>query len=586
MVSSDQVAAPQGAAVPLLRELPSGAVFSALSRHRRAIVSALFFSAVINLLYLSPAIYMLQIYDRVLPSQNVTTLIALSGLLLSLYVFVSLLETTRASTMARIGDALEMDLSPRVYESTFQRQLRTPQAQANQPLWDLNQIRQFFSGAGCSALMDLPWFPIFIVAVFLLHPTLGWFVTLGSVVLLVSSVISERIARPGLSQASDLSLAAQGLAASQLRNVEVITALGMLPALAGRWKTLQTRARTLQRQVVDQISALGGISRLIRLTIQSGTLGIGAYLAILGEMTAGSMIAATILSTRALAPLEALITNWKSMLASLSSQQRIDRLLKEHPEPLQGMSIPRPRGIITAENIFVSAPTNRSFILKGLSFEFRPGEAVGIIGPSAAGKSTLLRTILGIWPTALGKMRIDGAELRSWPRETLGPAIGYLPQDIELFVGTVGENIARFGELDSERIIEATNACGLHGMMLRLPNGYDTEIGEGGITLSAGQRQLIGLARAVYGRPVVIALDEPSSNLDEVGDQVLAQTISAAKSWGSTVIVVSHDPKLLKLMDRLMMIFDGQIREFGPSAEVIAAIKKRSIKPARAEKAH
>jgi ATP-binding cassette subfamily C exporter for protease/lipase len=342
----------------------------------------------------------------------------------------------------------------------------------------------------------------------------------------------------------------------------------------------------LQRQVIDQISAVGGISRLIRLTIQSGTLGIGAYLAILGEMTAGSMIAATILSTRALAPLEALITNWKSMLASLSSQQRIDRLLKEHPEPLQGMSIPRPRGIITAENIFVSAPTHRSFILKGLSFEFRPGEAVGIIGPSAAGKSTLLRTILGIWPTALGKMRIDGAELRSWPRETLGPAIGYLPQDIELFGGTVGENIARFGELDSERIIEATNACGLHGMMLRLPNGYDTEIGEGGITLSAGQRQLIGLARAVYGRPVVIALDEPSSNLDEVGDQVLAQTISTAKSWGSTVIVVSHDPKLLKLMERLMMIFDGQIREFGPSAEVIAAIKKRSIKPARAEKAH
>jgi ATP-binding cassette subfamily C exporter for protease/lipase len=584
MVSSDHVAAPRGVAVPLLRELPSGAVFSALSRHRPAIVSALFFSAVINLLYLSPAIYMLQIYDRVLPSQNFATLIALSGLLLGLYIFISLLETTRASTMVRIGDALEMELTPRVYESTFQRQLRAPQAQANQPLWDLNQIRQFFSGTGLSALMDLPWFPIFIVAVFLLHPALGWFVTLGSALLLISSVISERIARGGLSKASDFSLAAQGLAASQLRNVEVITALGMLPALANRWRDLQTQARTLQRQVVDQVSAIGGISRLIRLTIQSGTLGIGAYLAILGEMTAGSMIAATILATRALAPLESLIINWKSMLTTLSSQQRIDRLLKEHPEPLRGMSIPRPRGMISAENVFVSAPSNRVFILKGLSFEFQPGEVIGIIGPSASGKSTLLRTILGIWPTALGKMRIDGSELRSWPREEIGPALGYLPQDIELFGGTVGENIARFGELDSERVIEATNSCGLHGMMLRLPSGYDTEIGEGGITLSAGQRQLVGLARAVYGRPVVIALDEPSSNLDEVGDRILAQTIKAAKSWGSTVIVVSHDPKLLKVTDRLMMIFDGQIREFGPSTEVISAIKRRSTKPADAQR--
>jgi ABC-type protease/lipase transport system fused ATPase/permease subunit len=272
------------------------------------------------------------------------------------------------------------------------------------------------------------------------------------------------------------------------------------------------------------------------------------------------------------------------MLASLSSQQRLDRLLKEHPEPIKGMSIPRPRGIISAENIFVSAPSNRAFILKGLSFEFEPGEAIGIIGPSASGKSTLLRAILGIWPTALGKMRIDGSEIRGWPREEIGPAIGYLPQDIELFGGTVGENIARFGELNSERIIEATNACGMHGMILRLPSGYDTEIGEGGITLSAGQRQLIGLARAVYGKPVVIALDEPSSNLDEVGDRVLAQTIKAAKSWGSTVIVVSHDPKLLKLMDRLMMIFDGQIREFGPSSEVISAIKRRSTKPVREER--
>ncbi|MBU3724076.1 MAG: type I secretion system permease/ATPase [Burkholderiaceae bacterium] len=576
MLVSDQFAAPKGAAVPTLRELPSGEVFAALSKHRQGLIMVFLFSGAINLLYLSPAIYMLQIYDRVLTSRSEMTLIALTGLVIALYVFTGMLEGARASVMAKLGDALESELSPRVYEAMFARQTKSPEGQGNQPLWDLNQVRQFFSGSGLYALLDLPWLPIFILATFLLHPIFGWFSLLGATLLFVTTAISERIARQPLAQASEWTMAANGLAASQLRNTEVIDALGMLVPLAGRWRALQTKARDLQHRAFDQISKLSGITRTLRLVLQSGTLGIGAYLAIQGEITPGVMIAATILSTRALSPLESLIAHWKSMLSTLASQHRLDRLLRDFVAPIKGVSIPRPTGVVTAENIFVAPPSNRSFILKGMTFRLDPGEVVGVVGPSAAGKSTLARTIVGVWPAQLGKLRLDGADIRNWPRSEIGPVIGYLPQDIELFSGTVGENISRFGDLDSEKIIEAANACGIHGMILRLSKGYDTLIGEAGTMLSGGQRQLIGLARAIYGKPSLVVLDEPSSNLDEVGDRCLAQTISTLRSWGSTVVVISHDPKLLKITDKLMMVFDGQIREFGPSAEVLTLLKRAS----------
>lgn len=576
MLGSDQLAAPKGAAVPILRELPSGEVFAAVSKHRQALLMVLLFSGAINLLYLSPAIYMLQVYDRVLTSRNEMTLIVLTALVVTLYVFTGLLESTRASVMAKLGDALESELSPRVYEAMFARHAKSPEGQGNQPLWDLNQVRQFFSGSGLYALLDLPWLPIFIIALFLLHPVFGWFSLLGATLLFITTALSERIARQPLAQASEWTMAANGLAASQLRNTEVIDALGMLSPLAGRWRALQTKARDLQHRAFEQISKLSGITRTLRLVLQSGVLGIGAYLAIHGEITPGVMIAAMILSTRALSPLESLIAHWKSMLSALSGQQRLDRLLADYTAPIKGVSIPRPTGAVTAENIFVAPPTNKSFILKGMTFRLEPGEVLGIIGPSAAGKSTLARTIVGVWPAQLGKLRLDGADIRNWPRADIGPVIGYLPQDIELFSGTVGENISRFGELNSEKIIEAANVCGTHGMILRLPKGYDTLIGEAGTMLSGGQRQLIGLARAVYGKPSLIVLDEPSSNLDEIGDRCLAQAVNAARGWGSTIAIVSHDPKLLKITDRLMMVFDGQIREFGPSAEVLATIKRAS----------
>ncbi len=576
MASLAQGAAPKGAAVPSLRELTSGELFSVLAKYKRQLGSVALFSGAINLLYLAPAIYMLQIYDRVLTSQSESTLIALTVLVFGFFVITGMLEGIRGSVMSGLGEAIDDDLSARVYKATFSQQLRVAGNQGSQPLWDLQGLRQFFSGTGLSALLDLPWLPIFLVAIFLLDPMLGWFVLLGSVALFMTAFATERLARKPLAQASQCAMAASGVANSQLRNVEVVFALGMLPRLSSRWRALQLKAREFQRQALGHIRITGGFTRVLRMMLQSGTLGLGAWLALKGDLTPGAMIAAAILATRALSPLETVIAHWKSFLGTLESAGRLNQLLVDFPEPIKGMEIPRPAGNVSAENIFVSSPSNKHFILKGLSFKLSPKEVLGVLGPSAAGKSTLARALVGVWPAQLGVLRFDGSDFKNLQQTLLGSAIGYLPQDIELFSGTVAENIARFGEPNSEAVIAAANACGIHGMILNLPKGYDTPIGEAGTMLSGGQRQLIALARAVYEKPSLIVLDEPSSNLDESGKKCLAKAIASMKAWESTVVVISHDPSVLKLADRLMLLQDGQIRNLGPTSEVLGV--RRSTK--------
>lgn len=571
MVSLEQGAAPKGAAVPSLREFTSGEIFVALAKYKRQLGSVALFSGVLNLLYLAPAIYMLQIYDRVLTSQSESTLIALTVLVFGFFMVTGMLESVRANVMSGVGEALDDDLQARVYRATFARQLKVSGNQASQPLWDLQGIRQFFSGNGLHALLDLPWLPIFLVAIFLLDPVLGWFVLLGAAALFVTAVATERLARDPLSQANQWSMAATGAAASQLRNAEVVFALGMLPRLGARWRALQLKAREFQRQALAHIRITGGLTRVLRMILQSGTLGLGAWLALKGELTPGAMIAAAILSTRALSPLESVIAHWKSFLGTLESADRLSALLSEYPEPVKGMEIPRPAGKVSAENIFVSSPTNKHFILKGLSFTLSPKKVLGVLGPSAAGKSSLARALVGVWPAQLGKLKFDGSDFKNIDATLLGSAIGYLPQDIELFSGTVAENIARFGEPSSEAVIAAANACGIHAMVLNLPKGYDTPIGEAGTMLSGGQRQLVALARALYGKPSLIVLDEPSSNLDEQGKKCLAKAIDSIKSWEGTVVVISHDPLVLRLADQLMLLQEGQIRSLGPTSEILAA---------------
>lgn len=554
----------------------SGEITTILGGFKSSFLAVALFSGVINLLYLSPAIYMLQVYDRVLNSQSESTLLALTILVFGLFVVIGLLEMIRGSIMSNVGNALDEQLSSRIYRATFMRQFRGAETQANQPLHDLSQLRQFFSGSGLYALLDLPWLPIFLITIFLLHPWLGWFALFGAILMFGGALLSERLARKPLTEASQWSMAAQGLAASQLRNAEVVSALGMMGGLSSRWKSLQQKARDYQQQAFERVALTSGSSRVIRLMLQSGVLGLGAYLAIRGEMSPGSMIAAAILMTRALAPLESVIGHWKSLLHTLGGYRRLKDLLAEFPESVMGVALPKPRGEVSFENIFVAPPGTTNYILKGVSFSAAAGETLGVIGPSAAGKSTLARAMIGIWPAVLGKARLDGADLRQWDREHLGGSIGYLPQDIELFSGTVAENIARFGELDSQKIIDAAKACHIHEMIVRLPQGYETLVGDAGAMLSGGQRQLIGLARAVYGTPSLVVLDEPSASLDESGLRALFGAIAHLKKHKATLVLITHDMRLLKAADKLLILQDGVVRDFGPSLEVLSRLKSKA----------
>lgn len=539
--------------------LPSGEIYEALAEHKKTLLAVVTISGAINLLYLSPAIYMLQIYDRVLNSQSVATLMALTFLVIGLFIVLGILEHYRSLMMSGVGIGMDARLSTRIFNAAYDRQLKAADNQSSQALWDLNQIRTFFSGPGLVAIMDLPWLPIFIVVIFLLHPWLGIFATLGALLIFTLTVIAERSAKEPTARSQQLSIASNGLAATQLRNADVISAMGMLPQLFKRWKAMHANAIAQQTTAVHRVSTLGGSTRVLRLILQSGTLGLGAYLAIYGEISAGAMIAATILTTRALSPMESVIAHWKSLVNTRSSVTRLQSLLEEFPPKPEGMSLPKPTGVVSAENVYVTPP-NQSFpVIKGVNFQIGPAEVIGITGPSAAGKSTLAKAILGIWTTMGGKIRLNGADISRWSRAEIGGELGYLPQDIELFSGTVAENICRFQEVDSEKCIAAASIAGIHSTILRFPEGYDTIIGDGGLRLSGGQQQLIGLARAIYGEPPLVVLDEPDSNLDKAGEANLINAINHLRTRGSTIVLISHRPRLLRISDRVMLLKDGQI---------------------------
>ena len=541
------------------RNLPSGEIAEVLNKNRSSFIAVAIFSGVINLLYLTPAIYMLQIYDRVLNGQSLPTLVALTFLVFGLFIVIGMLEHYRSKIMAEIGNQVDTDLSVRVFQAAFAKQCKTPESQPGQALWDLNQVRQFFSGPGLFAVMDAPWMPLFIIVIFLLHPVLGWLSLFGAALLSILTIAAERLARQQTSSSQRLSVASNGLASTQLKNTDVISAMGMLPTLTKRWNAMHNHAVEQQYDAIERVGLISGSTRVLRLMLQSGVLGLGAYLVISGELSAGSMIAATILTTRALSPLESMLAHWKSFLLTHESVKRLMSLLEEFPKPMVGQTMPKIEGKISAENVYVAPPNRKSPILKGLNFQMGPSEIIGIIGPSAAGKSTLGRALLGIWPASLGTIRLNGSDITRWDRALIGPAMGYLPQDIELFNGTVAQNICRFGEVDSDQCIEAAMAVGIHNTILKFSEGYETQIGEAGVNLSGGQQQLIGLARAIYGNPVLVVLDEPDASLDEVGERALIGVVQKLKASGSTVILITHQPKLLQVVDRVMLIQDGQI---------------------------
>lgn len=534
------------------------------------------FSAVINLLMLLPSIYMLQIYDRVLHSRNETTLLMLTLMVVGLYGLMAVLELVRSAVLIRVGNRLDMQLNFRVFTAAFERNLRRNNGNAGQALHDLTTLRQFLTGNGLFAFFDAPWAPIYLVVTFMFHWILGLFVLAGMLILCALAWLTETTTRKPLGEANQASIAASSYANNNLRNAEVIEAMGMLPALRERWFLLQSRVLEKQTEASDRAARIGAVSKLVRLALQSLVLAVGAVLAIQNEISPGMMIAGSILMGRALQPVEMAIATWKQLISARAAYQRLDELLETYPARLSGMSLPRPQGSVQVEGVVAAAPGSSLPILKNISFAVQPADVVGIVGPSAAGKSTLARLLVGIWPAQSGKVRLDGADVFQWSKDELGPHVGYLPQDIELFEGSIAENIARFGKVDSALVIEAATRAGVHDMILRLPQGYDTRLGDGGNMLSGGQKQRIGLARAIYASPALVVLDEPNSNLDDVGEQALIHTVMDLKARGSTVLLITHRTSILNAVDKLLVLRDGQLHLFGLRDQVLYALNQAS----------
>lgn len=540
---------------------------------RRTLGALATFSGCINLLLLVPAIYMLQVYDRVLTSRNEGTLLALSALLIALLGVEAALDRVRARVLGRLGRALDDKFDAPVFDAVCRRAVEGRPETPAQAFADLGRLREFVAGKGLVALLDVPWMPLFLLVIYLLHPVLGAFALLAALMLMALAWYNQRSAGPLMQQAGQLTAAAQNEAVAQLRNIEVVAALGMQRSLRDRWLRRQDALLGVSERLGDRSAGIGSVSRFARLTLQSGILGVGAYLALSEQMSAGGIVAASILLGRALAPVDQLITQWKGIVAAREAWTRLSGLLAQYPTRTAGVVLPRPRGALKVEGLTVAAPGKREPILRHLDFSVEPGTLVGVVGPSASGKSTLGRALLGIWKPLAGSVRLDGAALHAWERGEVGQWLGYLPQDVELFDGTIAENIARFGPLDSAKVIEAAGRAGVHDMVLRMPQGYDTRIGEGGLVLSGGQRQRIGLARALYGDPVLIVLDEPNSSLDEAGDAALLAALRNLRAEGRTAFIISHRLNVLSVVDQVLILADGAIRVMGPRTEVMQAAR-------------
>ncbi|ARQ74982.1 type I secretion system permease/ATPase [Pseudomonas fragi] len=553
-----------------MRSPSENSLHNALKACRESFLSVGFFSFFINALMLVPTFYMLQVYGRVITSGSLTTLTMLTLIMTGLVITLGCLEWTRSRIMVRVSNRLDMLLSRQVYKASFKRALESGGMDASaQPLNDLTGLRQFLSGNGLFAFFDAPWLPIYIAVMFMFHPWFGWVATGSALLLLVLAFINERLTGPTLAQANKEHIGASLYTTKNLRNAEVIESMGMLETLMERWWNRQKNVLMLQSRASDKGAMISTLSRSFRILVQSLILGLGAYLAVDHQVGAGLVFAGSVLLGRALAPIDLIIGSWKGFIAARSQYARLNAILAKQQAQPERMRLPAPKGDVQVENLSVAAPGSNIPIIKNISFSVPAGCVVGIIGPSAAGKSTLARALLGIWAPLHGVVRLDGADISAWDKHDLGPHIGYLPQDIELFEGSVSDNIARFALVDPEQVILAATTARVHDMILLLPDGYDTVIGGDGVVLSGGQRQRIGLARALYGSPRLIILDEPNSNLDEVGDRALIAALHNIRLSGATLFVITHRTNIVSQLDRLMVMSNGGISLFGPRELVL-----------------
>jgi len=551
-------------------DAPRSEIAAFLVSCRRILWGLAAFSGLSNILMLTGSFFMLQVYDRVLPGRSVPTLIALMALATMLYLFQGGLDLVRNRISVRVGRYLDETLGLRVFDAMVRLPLKTRgDGDGLQPLRDLDQVRSFLASGGPAALFDLPWMPVYLGICFLFHFWIGVTALIGALVLVAITMLTETRTRGPTKAYARFAVSRSSLAAEGRRNAEVLQAMGMRRQAALRWQASNQKYLAAHEAASDVASGLGGMSKTFRAILQSLVLAVGAYLVVNQESTAGIIIAGSILSARALAPVELAIANWKGFVGARQSGQRLDQLLKLLPKEEEPLALPPPTETLSVEQIHVTAPGAEKLILNDVSFKLSRGQGLGIIGPSGSGKSSLARALVGVWPQLRGRIKIDNASLEQWSSEALGRHIGYLPQDVELFEGSIALNIARFDlKATPAAVLEAARAAGAHDLILSFPDGYGTKIGEGGTTLSAGQRQRIGLARAFYGNPFLVVLDEPTSNLDSDGEDAFTEAISSVRRRGGIVVVIAHRPKALDGVDHVLVIAEGKVQSFGPKEDV------------------
>nr|WP_210339731.1 type I secretion system permease/ATPase [Ensifer sp. ENS07] len=531
-------------------------------------------SALVNILYLTGSFFMLEVYDRVLPSRSIPSLIALSLLALLLYSFQGAFELARGRMLVRIAGVLDETLGTRIYRAIVKAPLKLRiHGDGLQALRDFDQVRSFLSGPGPAALFDLPWLPFYILICFLFHPIIGLVAIGGGFILILLTYLTNRSTQAPAEKASEAVGFRNVFAQSSQSNAEVVQAMGMVEPLAALWEQRNAVFRDESRRAADIGNGYAALSKIFRMALQSGVLAAGAVLVIEEQATPGIIIAGSILTARALAPVELAITNWRSLVAARQSWARLTGLLKALPEDETSMVLPGPHKYLSVENLSSGPPATQRIVVTDTTFTIRAGSALAVIGPSASGKSSLARAILGLWPAHRGSVRLDGAALNQWDSEALGKHVGYLPQNLGLFAGTVAQNICRFAaDATSEAIVAAAKAAAVNDLILRLPNGYDTEIGEAGMLLSAGQRQRVALARALFGDPFLVVLDEPNSNLDAEGEYALGEAIMKVRARGGIVVVIAHRPSALSSVDLILMMNEGRMQVFGAKDEVLAKV--------------
>jgi ATP-binding cassette subfamily C protein len=567
------------AAVPGVRRSELG---EALRACRSAFIGVGIMSCMINLLYLTGSIFMLEIYDRVLPSRSVPTLVGLVILAGGLYIAQGILDLIRGRILARIGSSLDEALSGRVFETVVRLPLIAGgRNEGLQPLRDLDNIRAFLSSMGPGAFFDLPWLPFYLAICFAFHVLIGLTALGGAIILVTLTILTEFMTRRPAREAMTLAARRNDLATASRRNAEVLVAMGMSGRLTTRWGVANERYLAGNQRTSDVAGGLGATAKVMRMTLQSAVLAVGAYLVIHQEATAGVIIAGSILSARALAPVDLAIAHWKGFVAARQSWHRLNRLLGSLPAQSAPTRLQAPSRRLSVESVSIVAPGDQKVIVQDVTFALEAGNGLGVIGPSGSGKSSLVRALVGVWQPVRGKVRLDAAALDQWSSEVLGRHVGYLPQDVELFAGTVAQNICRFDpDAISENIIAAAREAGVHEMIVKMSDGYDTQVGEQGVSLSAGQAQRVALARALYGEPFLIVLDEPNSNLDTEGDEALTRAVRAARERGAIVVVVAHRPIGIEAVDMLLVLKDGRMQAFGPKDQVLGQVLQRVAPPA------